>query len=130
MLRRSFTPAPSDVAIPRITPFMVRVVIWFSISPASRRDLQFLAAEPCNRRARFRERSFAQRFADREPFGVDELDVAHSEKRQKIAHVCGLGVERRAGVLPASRRGDVHLLAGQKAGRAVRAVLESDTGAR
>src|SRR5689334_12777386 len=77
-------------------------------------DLSVRAADAL--RLRFR--------ADGKAFGVDELDRAHAEEAEELAHIGGLRVLRRAGVQAAARREDIDLLAREKTDRAVLRVLE------
>src|ERR1700733_14687375 len=103
-LRRSFTPAPSDVGIDSMTCSKVRVLIDFSIeirraSGRERRDLG----------GRLGETRLAALGTHRQTLGVDELHVLHAEKREKVAHVPGLSIERRPRIESAPGREDVDL---------------------
>jgi len=41
--------------------------------------------------------------ADCKAFGIDKFDVSHSEEAQKVTHIAGLRIQRRAGIeAPAS----------------------------
>src|ERR1700733_9123553 len=104
-LRRRATPAPSDVGIDSMTCSKVRVLIDFSIAmlrAASRRERRDLGG-------RLGETRFAALGTHRQTLGVDELHVLHAEKREKVAHVPGLSIERRPRIESAPGREDVDL---------------------
>ena len=75
------------------------------------------------------ERFLLARFAEVEPFGIDELDVGDADERQEVANVGGLAVTRRSRVAAAARREDIGFLARQQAFGTVRGIAESDSGA-
>src|ERR1043166_5550798 len=76
---------------------------------------------------RLRDRALLVRVAEREAFGVDELDVADAQEAEELADVGRLGVAG-AGVDAAARRDDIGLLAREQAHRALVRVLEGDAG--
>src|ERR1700735_5088645 len=124
-LRRSFTPAPSDVGIESMTCSKVRVLIDVSIailcaSGRERRDL----------RGRLGETRLAAFGAHRQTLGIDELHIRHAEKSEKVAYVTGLGIERRARIEAAPGREHVNPLAREQTDRPGGRVLERHPGAR
>src|SRR5580698_7051472 len=88
-LRRSFTPAPSDVGIDSMTCCKLRVLMSFSIASESGRERGDLGG-------RLGEARLPALRAHRQALGINELDFLHAEKRQKVADVARLRVERRA----------------------------------
>src|ERR1043165_4806296 len=68
--------------------------------------------------------------ADGQSFGVDELDLAHAEEAEEVAHVGGLRVLWRAGIQAAARREDIDLLAREKTDGSSLRVLEGHAGSR
>ncbi len=74
------------------------------------------------------ERGFASRGIDGEAFGVNELDVRHTDEAQEVAHVLGLCIKRAALVQAAACREHIGLLAGEQPDRALCGVAERVAG--
>ena len=94
---------------PRNSAGVLMLVSSVALRVASVRSVVRPPAVRCERR--HRDGGAALLGAERQPFGVHELDVADADEAEELPDIGGLQVRRRARIAPAARREDVGLLA-------------------